>query len=164
MLIELIGGIGPVAELGAGHGSAVDGKVDAGFVKFRADDAVLDVVEVVSGLFNLDEFDIPDRIDKGDAVFDILDAGYRVMIYDQFDGECIIGVDPVGELLIPAPVFVVGVAAFQQVEVSVEAAAVLDKPRIVYPTFRGDVLLHEAVPNLMGDRTGVGGVVLNFTG
>lgn len=36
-----------------------------GFVKFGAEDAVLDVVEVVSCLFDVDELDVPNGIDKG---------------------------------------------------------------------------------------------------
>ncbi len=80
LFIEPIGSIGSIAEIGAGYGSAIDREMDTGVVKFGANNAMFDIVEVIGGLLNLNEFEVPNRVDKRDAVFNIPNAGHRIMI------------------------------------------------------------------------------------
>src|SRR5882672_10867589 len=87
--------------------SAVERGVDTGVLELRAEDPVLDVVQrelAVTGLreeaTERDELLIPD---SGLAVGEVLDARHRIRVDDAPDRVGVVGVDPVGELLLAFP-------------------------------------------------------------
>jgi hypothetical protein len=71
--------------------------------KLLAQDFVLDVVEGKAGSVEGDERNVPGRL--GSRPFDVVDAFERVMPGNQLHRVGIVGVEPVSQLLIAAPVF-----------------------------------------------------------
>src|SRR5688572_21086414 len=130
--LELLGGEGLVAQRGAAHRGAVDGRVQARVLELTAQDLVLDVVQrqvlvlaVRAVRPHRDEALVEDRVEPERPV-ELADALQRVMIDHPLDAEGVVGVDPEGEALRLAPAAELGRRHRDQAgEVGVEAGAVL---------------------------------------
>lgn len=103
LLLQFCGSEGFVVQARAGIRSAVDGGVYAGVFELRAQDVVLNVVQVVGFVLNVYELNIPHTIHQWDAFFDVFDACHRIVLHDELDSERIVSIDPVRHLLGPRP-------------------------------------------------------------
>lgn len=63
-----------------------------------AQDVVFYVVERIVLSLDIDKLDVPDGVDVRDAPLYGLYGFYWIMVNDEFDGECVIGIDPEGHL------------------------------------------------------------------
>ncbi len=57
---------------------------------------MFNIIEIVFFASNSNEFDVPGGIDLINVTGNIFYAFYRIMLKDQSNGICIIGIDPEG--------------------------------------------------------------------
>ncbi len=130
--IEPLAFEGLVAQTGARFGRAHQGEVNPWLRKFLADNAVLNIIQVVGFAAYLNKLDIPGRVHKGDLDLraNIFYALYGVIVQNQLDGKRIVGVDPVGQLIVFAPAAGRGILT-QHVGIGFQVSLVFHKSFIV---------------------------------
>ena len=95
-------------------------------------------------------------IDKSKTAFDVFDALCGIITHDELHGIGIVGIDPIGHLLLARPAFVARVRSFEQAEVAIELGAIADKAFVADKSICTNVFFYQSIPDLMGDWAGVG--------
>jgi hypothetical protein len=68
-------------------------------LEFWAKDIVFDIIEGVDLVLDFNELDVPDGIDVRDSPLNGFYTFYGIVVNDEFDGESVVGIDPVSHLL-----------------------------------------------------------------
>lgn len=153
--LQVPGDEGLVPQFRAAFRSTIDGKMNAWLIELLAQNFMFDGVQIEIDAAKLEKFDVPGRIDEWHVSPQIFDALHRVIVEDELNGEGVVGIYPVGQLLPFAPITAVRWVLRKQFQIFPEKRAVRPDASIVYPAIGRNMAGGQGAPIAMRNGMGV---------